>query len=191
MLSVDKPLQKATKQQTWRLKKTLSRNLGYRPIEQEDVKYVWAAYVKGALGSMRDDWKQPGLSAAEFTEAFKAEVIQNYSSAWILFAETPKGFMPVGMVLAFFSHPNPRLAPFQIIGDFVWFPWASPRNRIESAANFLAKVRKEHRLVEYAQGEKTKRFFELMCRLGVMRRVGTTFVVFPGEPVAVFETRRS
>jgi len=175
----------------WRLKRTVSRKLDFRPIELDDVKYAWAAYRAGALGSMREDWKEPKLTAAEFKDAFGREVISNYSSCWVLFANTPKGFLPVGFVLAFFSHPNPLLAPFQIIGDMVWFPWASRRNKVESAVNFFAKVRKEYPLTEYARGGVAKRFFEVMCQHGVMRRVGTTFNVFHGEPVAVFETRQT
>lgn len=181
---------KAGDRPKWRLKKTLARKLDFRPIEQEDMKFVWAAYQKGALGSMRDEWKEPTLSAAEFTIEFQAEVIKNYSAAWTMFAQTPKGYLPVGIVLAFFSHPNPRLSPFMIIGDMIWFPWASKRNQIESAVNFFAKVRKSHSLVEYARGPATKRFFETIAKHGVMRRVGTTFNVYGGEAVAVFETRR-
>lgn len=177
--------------QKWRLKRTLARSVSYRPIEQEDMKYVWAAYQKGALGSMGDAWKQPTMSVAEFDTTFKTEIIANYSSAWTLFAQTKAGTRPVGLVLAFYSHPNPVLAPFQIIGDIIWFPWASTRNRIETAVNFFSKVRNEHSLVEYARGDATKRFFETIAKHGVMRRVGTTFNVFHGEAVAVFETRRA
>lgn len=176
---------------TWRLKKTLARKVDYRPIELEDMKYVWAAYQKGALGSMGPAWERPTMTASLFSDAFKSEIIKNYSSVWTLFAETKMGMRPVGLVLAFFSHPNPQLSPFQIIGDIIWFPWASKRNRIEAAVNFFAKIRNEYPLVEYAKGEATKRFFEMLAKHGVVRRVGTTFNVFRGEAVAVFETRRA
>lgn len=181
----------SAKASKWRLKRTLKRRLEFRPIDLGDMKYVWAAYRKGALASMGEQWAKTDMPAADFDNAFKIEVIKNYSSCWTLFAETGKGFLPVGLVLAFWSHPNPRLAPFQIIGDLIWFSWASRRNKIESAVNFFSKVRKDFPLVEYAQGETTKRFFEVMCQHGVMRRVGTSFVVFRGEATAVFETRRS
>lgn len=155
------------------------------------MKYVWAAYQKGALATLGERWAKPTMSVTEFDHEFKLEVVKNYSSVWVLFAQTKLGFQPVGLVLAFFSHPNPVYSPFQIIGDMVWFPWASKRNRVEAAVNFFAKIRNEHPLVEYARGACAKRFFEVMCMHGVMRRAGTTFNVFPGEAVAVFETRRS
>jgi hypothetical protein len=181
---------KADVKPRWRLKKTLSRKLDYRPIEQEDIKYLWAAYKKGALASMGAEWGDPTLNADDFTLSFKAEVMANYAAAWTLFAGTPKGFLPVGVVLAFFSHPNPRFSPFMIVGDMIWFPWASRRNRVEAAVHFFSKVRKEHALVTYAHGAETKRFFEMIAKHGVIQRIGTTFSVVSGQPVAMFETRR-
>ncbi len=44
-------------------------------------------------------------------------------------------------------------------------------------------------IVDYATGDANKRFFEMICQHGVMRRVGTTFNVVKGEGTAVFETR--
>jgi hypothetical protein len=184
-----KPKAKPEPKPSWRLKKTLARQFDFRPIEDEDVKYVWAAYQKGALASMGEQFAVPKMTAAEFKEAFETEVLTNYTLAWTLFANTLKGYRPAGVVLGFHSHPNPKFSPFAIIGDIIWFPWTSARNRIECGAHFFRKV--DMPLVEYAHGDKTKRYFETMARHGLMRRVGTTFNVFRGEPVAVFETRRA
>jgi len=79
------------------------------------------------------------------------------------------------------------LSPFMIIADIVWFKWASARNRVESAVNFFKKVGIP--MVDYAQGEVNRKFFEMLAQHGIVRRVGTTFCVVKGEPVAVFETR--
>jgi hypothetical protein len=43
--------------------------------------------------------------------------------------------------------------------------------------------------MEFAQ-ESEKKFFETLCKHGIMRRVGTSNVVYRGEPAAVFETIR-
>ena len=173
----------------WRLKKTLARRLEFRPIEAEDVRYAYAAYKKGALKDMAGPFADPSMTAEQFDVAFQSIVPTRYHGAWTLFAETRKGFLPVGMVFAFYSHADHALAPFMIIGDMAWFPWASPRNRIEAVVYFFNRIRGEIPLVDYAIGEVNKRFFEMICQHGVMRRVGTTFNVAKGEPVAVFETR--
>lgn len=173
----------------WRLKKTLSRKLDYRPLERDDMRYLWAAYKKGALKSLGGVFAEDKIeNAADFVAAFEREIDDNYHGAWTLFAETKRGFMPVGAVLGFYSHPNPRLAPFMIVGDMLWFPWASPRNKIESAVYFFNRIRREIAMVEYAN-EEAKPFFEMIAAHGVVRRVGTSFNVYPGTATAVFETR--
>lgn len=172
----------------WRLKKTLRRKLDFRPIEREDMRYVWAAYKKGALKSLGEKFASGDMESGDFDIAFEAEIAANYHGAWTLFAETPRGFLPVGLVLGFYSHPDPRFAPFMIVGDMIWFPWSSNRNRIESAVNFFNRIRHEIPMVEYAD-EQAKRFFEVIAQHGIVRRVGTSFNVYPGQSTAVFETR--
>lgn len=179
---------KREKKQNWRLKKTLSRRLDARPLEKDDLKYIWAAYKKGALSSMGETFKSGDMESQDFTAAFMAEIETNYHGAWTLFAETPKGFLPVGIVLGFWSHPNPALSPFMIVGDMIWFPWASKRNRIEAGVFFFNRIRNEIPMVEYAN-ESAKPFFEMMAKHGIVRRIGTSFNVYPGETTAVFETR--
>lgn len=172
----------------WRLKKTLARKPVFRPIEQEDMKYIWAAYRNGALETMGDDFKSADLSAADFAQRFEQEILANYSGAWTMFAETKRGMIPVGLALGFYSHHDQKFAPFMIVGDLIWFPWSTHRNRIESAVNFFHRIRSTTPMVEYARGEY-KRFFEMICQHGVMRRIGTTYNVYPNEATAIYETR--
>lgn len=130
-----------------------------------------------------------GMSGEEFEAQFIAEIQTNYHAAWILLSDIPnKGQLQVGAVLGFYSHPNPKMAPFMIVGDIIWFPWATPRVKIESAVNFFNKIRSEIPMMEYAS-EESKKFFEMIARHGIMRRIGTTFSVKRDEPMAVFETR--
>lgn len=173
----------------WRLKKTLARRVSFRPIEAEDIRFAWAAYKKGALAQLAGPFERTDMSADEFEVTFQATVTTRYHGAWTLFADTRRGNMPVGMVLAFYSHPEPALSPFMILGDIIWFPWASTRNKIEAAVYFFSVIRSSLSLVGYANGDVNKRFFEMLCQHSVMRRIGTTFVLIKGEPVAVFETR--
>lgn len=174
--------------QKWRLKRTLKRRTEYRPIEDADCRYAWAAYKKGALASMGPRFSESNFSPEEFYLNFVDEVSTNYAGGWTLSAESPKGFMPVGIVLGIYSHPNPAFAPFMIIGDMLWFPWASSRNKIESAVAFFHSIRREIPMMEYAD-EKAKPFFEMIAQHGIMRRVGTTYNVYKGRAAAVFETR--
>lgn len=133
---------------------------------------------------------ETGMDAKTFKTVFEATVTTRYHGAWTLFAQTPEhGFRPVGMVFAFYSHAEHALSPFMIIGDIAWFPWASRRNRVEAAVNFLSIVRKSIPLMDYAHGQANRRFWDVMCAHAVMRRVGTTWNVIKGEPTAIYETR--
>jgi hypothetical protein len=169
----------------WRLKKTLARRMSFRPIEAEDVRFAWAAYKKGAFSSLL----KTDLPADEFDVGFQAIVTTRYHGAWTLFADTRRGNMPVGMVLAFYPHADPALAPFMIVADIVWFPWASARNRIETAVYFFCTLRSSTPMLVCGRNDLDKRFFETICAHGVMRRTGTTFNVVKGEPIPIFETR--
>lgn len=173
----------------WRLKRTRGRRLEFRPIEADDIKYAWAGYKKGALKDMAGPFADTGMTAEQFNETFQSVVTARYHGAWTLFAETKRGFLPVGMVFAFYSHSEPTFSPFMIVGDIAWFPWASARNKIESAVNFFEIIRHSIPMVDYAYGATNQRFFEMICQHSVMRRVGTTFNVVKGEPCAVYETR--
>jgi hypothetical protein len=173
----------------WRLKKTLARRVEFRRMHDEDLRYTWAAYKKGALEPMANPFGDTDMSAEEFKAAFADALLTRYHAEWTMLADTPKGFLPVGLVLAFHSHPVVEFSPFMVIGDIIWFPWASRRNKIESAVNFFNRMRNEIPMIDYAHGETNKRFFEVLASHGVVRRIGTTFNVVKGEPVAVFETR--
>lgn len=176
--------------QTWRLRKTTARHVEFRTIEESDLKYAWAAYKKGALKDMAGPFADTGMTAEQFNIQFEAIVPVRYHGAWTLIANAPRrGVIPVGMVFAFYSHADPALSPFMIIGDLAWFPWASARNKIESAVHFFDTIRTSIPMVDYAYGDTNRRFFEMICKHGVMQRVGTTFNVVKGEPCAVFETR--
>lgn len=129
------------------------------------------------------------MASDVFKNAFQNEILTNYHGAWVLLAGTKKGFLPVGLILGFYSHPDPRLAPFMIVGDILWMPWASARNKIEAAVHFFNSMRNEIPFVDYAQ-ETSKPFFEVLMRHGIMRRIGTSYNVYSDGPAAVYETRR-
>jgi len=189
---LDLPLQvvKKKKDPDWRLGKTLSRQTRKRPIELEDMRFIWAAYSKGCLASMGEKFADGKMESARFDAEFQNEVLTNYDAVWTLFADCGERFIPVGLILGFFSHQDPKFSPFMIIGDMIWFHWASPRNKIESSVNFFTEIRDEIHMVEYARKQHQK-FFNMLCAHGILRRAGTSYVVYPGEATAVYETRPS
>jgi hypothetical protein len=182
----DKP---AAKRPEWKLSRTAKRPVDFRPIETEDLRYAYAGYKDGALADMAGPFVDTGMDAVTFKAKFQAEVLRRYHGAWTLFAVTARGFIPVGMVFAFHAHFEHAKSPFMIIGDIVWFPWASKRNRIEAAVNFLSVIRKQVPLMDFAHGETNRRFWDVMAKHGIVNRVGTTYNVVRGEKVAIYETR--
>lgn len=171
----------------WTLKRTLKRKTHFRPLEEEDIQYIWVAYKSGRLETMGPPFDSDDLSPDEFKQEFLAQVEVVYHGAWTLFAETKRGYLPSGLVLGFWSHADPRFGVFMNVGDMIWFPWATDRNKVEMAVNFFNEIRKDISMVEYAKLDD-KKFFETIAKHGVMRRVGTMHNIYEG-PAAVFETR--
>lgn len=164
----------------WRLSKTLARPVTVRPIENEDVKFAWGAYNKGALDSMGF---APHLTAIQFKAAFEMYVLSEFQGAWTVVAQTPKGTMPIGFMFGAWA---PQRA-FMIVCGIVWFPWATKRNIVEGTVALFDTVRKQVNLMGFASREH-KPLYEVCMQHAIMRRIGTSNM--GDEPIAVFETRR-
>jgi hypothetical protein len=162
---------------TWRLSKTLGRKIEIRPIEQDDVKYAWAAYKKAGLTSFSG-----GMDAKQFKDAFEIFVLTQAHAAWTISAETSKGFVPIGLVLGGWAPGQ----VYMIIIGITWFPWATRRNIVEGTVAFFNRVRKEMGWMGFATHQH-KPVYEACCMHGIMRRVGTSNL--SGQPVAVYEGR--
>ncbi len=161
----------------WRLTRTLRRrNVGYRPIEDADIKYAWAAFKHGALADV--GLPDAEIAPAEFKSKFEQWVLEHCHAAWTLLAGKP-----IGLVLGGWAPSG----GYMIIGAFVFMPWASKRTIIEATVNFVSEIRKEYPFMGYALPHH-KRLYEVVARHGVMRRVGTSQIAIPGERCAVFET---
>lgn len=167
----------------WRMKKTLARRTQVRPLEADDLKYLWASYKKGVLSSMGSAFADREMNPDQFKEAFE-NAAQDYSEGWIVITETKKGFIPAGIVLGKLD----TLLPFMIVGGVAWFPWATSRNIIEGTVAFFDAMRRQMPCIGFAIDDH-KRLYEICCMHGIMRRVGTSQVAVPGRAAAVFETR--
>lgn len=167
------------RKQIWRLRKTLSRRIEVRPIEDADVRYAWAAYKKGALAELGEPYTSD-LDAAQFKSAFERTVLTTHHAWWTISGETKNGFIPIGIVV---GEWGPSQA-FMIIVGISWFPWASRRNIVEGTVKFFDGLRKQMKWVGFAT-PKHKPLYEVCCMHAIMRRVGTTNMTKP--PSAVFE----
>src|SRR5262245_26339786 len=127
----------AAPKKNWRLKKTLARRTEIRPLQPDDLKYLWAAYKKGALASMGKAFASPDMTPEQFNAAFDFAA-QHYSEGWMILAETGKGFIPAGVVLGKLD----LILPFMIIAGIAWFPWASKRNILEGTVAFFDAIRR-------------------------------------------------
>lgn len=164
----------------WRLNKTTARRLEFRPIEREDMRYVWEAYRLGALPNCPE-----GLSTKDFTVAFYQWVAENWDAVWTLFAETGRGLEPVGLIFGYWPFRGSNQVMH--IADLVWFPRATARNKVESAVNFFNEIRREINLFGYSR-KSDKRLVEVVAKHGVLRRIGTSMNAFEDEPADVWET---
>ncbi len=170
------------KKPNWRLRKSLARHIQVRPIEDADIRYAWAAYKTGGLSEMGF---AKSLTAEQFKVAFEQTVVTMYPATWAIIANTRKGLIPVGFVFGSFAPLNAYL----IVMGISWFSWASKRNILEGTVAFFNSIRKEFPWMGYANN-KHKKVYEVCCMHGIMRRIGTSHVVFPDGPAAVFEGRK-
>lgn len=152
-------------------------------MSPDDIKFLWATYRKGALTSMDARFSDASMTAEQFREAFD-EIAGRYSEAWTISADTKRGFMPVGMIFGALA----PLSAYMIVAGILWFPWAGSRNVVEGTVAFFNAARNQMPMIGYATDEH-KRLYEVCCMHGIMRRVGTSEVVFPGQSAAVYETR--
>lgn len=156
-----------------RLNRTLKRDVTVRDFVEDDIKYLWVAYQKGAMAF------EKGLSPAQFREVMTDWMVSQYDFAWTIECEGK----PVGVVNAI------NCGLFVLMGDSIWFPWASPRNKIEGFVRLIVTLREQMMLMGYAT-QKDKNFFVHIAKHGVIRRVGTIHELGE-EPLAFFQSRNN
>lgn len=116
------------------------------------------------------------LSVSEFQNQL-LDRLEGFQGAFVF-----SGERPLGLVVTVESEH--RIEP-----HVEWFPWASPRNKIEHGVN-LINILKEKGLVLVIARMETKDFLVHVAKHGVLRRVGTIHGYFP-EDAVVFEGKGS
>ena len=147
------------------------------------MRWCFAACRLGALPVIGNHLPERA-TPHEFHEAF----IDWYSShdyAWMLHAPCGDEQRPVGLAL---GRDMPVGYPAIGVVGIEWFPWATPRRRLEAAVALFNTVRREAPLMIPCEHQDV-RFFTHLARYGILRRVGTVHDVRK-EPVALFQTRR-
>ena len=166
-------------------------------MNEDDWPFLIAAYKKGAfddvLKMLQRTLDLPEIEEltneefrALFTELFRTgeyAVLTAMASAF----RKMDAQVPVGLVDL--NSEGHRMVP-----RVMWFPWASPRNKIEATVKFLDDHRKD-RLVLIYDNEKSHLFFVRMARYGLLKRIGPASAEIPfwenGEQSIAWRTRRS
>lgn len=142
------------------------------------MRYLWAAYKKGALAVMGEPFDGDELRPADFEEAFLEHVGANFNGGWV----AEKDGTPLGLILGWVRG---RVIE---VGDMIWFPWASARNVYEAVVRYMDDMRGDYVVLEFAR-LKDKKFFERVASHGIMRKVGHAHSIYPDGPAVIFETK--
>lgn len=151
--------------------------------------YLWAAYRKGSFDIAHPVFKEH-LTKDEFLEAVVWFMDENRLAGFIFMAEVSGKTQPIGLGLFW---ERGRILQTE---NLIWFPWSTKRSILESYVSFIANFRKEiheesgknYVILEFAQ-EKDRKYFDHVCRYGVMRRVGTSLEVYPDGKSCIYESR--
>ena len=164
-----------------RLSRTLKRpGITFRPIEGDDIKYAGAAWKLGAFKGLNPVFDRE-MSPAEFRETF-VDIVQTIGSGWTVLADGPKGVRPIGFIFGLV------VGNIIVLTRIIPMPWSTLRQRLQGFLAWLNVTRRQSLVFDCA-AQSEKRFFEHLCRYGVMKRVGTVDDL-TDEPAALFQSRK-
>lgn len=159
----------------------LKRGCSYALLTEQHFKYIWAAYKRGAdLSSLGIG---PDLKADEFRNILTEKTItfiRSGAELYVLEGKTVFGIIPIGLVAARFE--GHIASP-----EAVFFPDASPRNIFECSIKFLVDLKKTHKIV-FASKPVNWRFYNHICKYGVIRRFGTCKGYYRTEDAGFYES---
>lgn len=129
------------------------------------MKWLWAAYRRGVFAHLPEF--PDGLDPFEFRTAIMLAldyILRAGGDAWVVVGVTPRGNIPVGLVTAV-SHRG------HIEPSVLWFPEASPRNRVECAVKWLHEIKKTHKIDLWVR-PRDWQLFDHLCKYGLLRTIG-------------------
>lgn len=139
--------------------KVLKRGPVVRETIEDDFRWLWAAYKLGTWHDLLNE----GLSREVFREAV-VELVSQVQFDWILAVPMETGLRPVGMVFA-----DPRFGGNAIEPHVEWFPWATPRNKLECAIQFLKQIGKDVKIMLYIE-EQDDTFWHRVWQYKVLKK---------------------
>lgn len=151
-------MRQASRKHKLKLSRALRRNCSFRDVVTDDLKYLWAAYKKGAFP---EHIFPQGMEVVEFN-ALVHSLISNISMVYML----ERDGKPMGLVTANLVPPN-RMEP-----HVDWFPWATNRNKLECAIKFLNEMRKRGILLIVWSKKDATPFFTHIAKYGILHRIG-------------------
>jgi len=110
-----------------------------------------------------NDLLTEGLSRETFRDAV-INLVTQVQFDWILAVPLENGLRPVGMVFA-----DPRFGGNGIEPHVEWFPWATPRNKLECSIQFLKQIGKDVKIVLYIREEDDK-FWHRVWQYKVLKK---------------------
>lgn len=122
------------------------------------------------------DGMPTGLSTDDFKAAL-GMLIKESMGLWVIDADKPIG--------AVFGVSGAE--PHHLWAEVIWFPWATPRQRLEGALRFILDNKNEF-LVMASLRETDKRFAEHVSRYGVSTRVAKVPLWFGEEDGMIFRS---
>lgn len=139
-----------------------NRDVRVEPTTEKDLKWFWAAYKKGAWQSLiRDD-----LTTEEFL-AHIEESLMSLVGLYTIYAPNETGRIAGAVSLSLRQFDDiPYFEP-----RITWFPWATPRNRIEGGVRTVLTLREEYPLFIQVDG-KNQGYVTHLAKYGILRRVG-------------------
>ena len=166
----------------WR-SRTLKRGCAYRPVQDDDMKWLWAAYRRGVFAHLPEF--PDGMDTFDFQTTILGVLSENIfgrkGEAWLFIAQTPRGEIPVGMVIAV---PNRG----HIEPHVFWFPEASARNKLECAIKWLHEMKKTWKIDLWIRASDWQ-FYDHLCKYGLLRTVGKYRKHFEdGEDAFIFQS---
>lgn len=151
-----------------------------RFFQAEDQRDLFAAYK---LAKGKAPYFEENLGPNEFVDALSV-LINGFDASFVIQAERPLGLV-LGM--------QDGVLPHIMWPHVWWFPWATPRNKIEGTLKFITELRDDFLLLIVGK-EDEKDFWVHICKYGVLERIGKLPGYFglddPREP-RLFRSQKS
>lgn len=147
------------------------RDLTIQDVDEEDGRI---AYFNYRLGTLPKGWKtREGIAPVDFLVELEQFVSDNYDRAWSIRHED--------VICMVFGRD---IGGFLIVGDVIWNPKSTPRQKVEAAYKFFSEIDAVITGVDF----ETKKYYERIMDYGILRRVGTNYK--DGQRYAQYESKR-